>query len=299
MNRLLERRFSTGAVEINFAEGPDNGPPFVLLHGGAGRWQGGEALLHLLTVDWRVYAPDLRGHGRSGRVAGRYALADYASDALVFLRQVVGEPAVLYGHSLGGEIAVMAAAGDSSLVRGLIVGDAPLSMVDHPTEVPTHQSMNRLWHRLAGQATEVILRALQDMPVNVPGQPEPVPARIAFGGESSWFEYQATSLHQLDPGVLAAVLEGPAVMLAGYDPEQLLPDIPCPTLLLQADPNRGGMLRDDEVIRGLSLLPRGSHVRLSGVGHELHGPVQQALSVLESMTPFLTAVARSGGEAQP
>lgn len=293
MTTLRERRFRAGAVEINYAEGPENGPPFVHLHGGAGRWQGGEALLNLLASSWHVYAPDLRGHGRSGRVAGRYALTDFVLDTVTFLREVVRDPSVLYGHSLGGEVAVMAAASDPRLVRALIVGDAPLSIEDHPTEVPAHREQNALWHQLAGRPTDEILAALKEMPVIVRGQPEPVPARIAFGERSSWFEYQATSLHLLDPDVLAAVLAGPAVMLAGYEPELLLPANTCPTLLLQADPAGGGVLRDDDVALGLRLLSRGHHVRLTGVGHELHGPAQQARLVHNAIAPFLGAVVQS------
>jgi hypothetical protein len=111
-----------------------------------------------------------------------------------------------------------------------------------------------------------------------------------MGEASPWFAYQATNLHLLDPGVLAAVLEGPAAMLDGYDPDVLLPRIPCPVLLLQADPARGGLLRDDEVARGLQLLPHVNHVRLVGIGHELHGPPSQVPAVLDAIGPFLEMV---------
>ena len=43
-----ERRLRTPEVELNYAEGPRNGPAFVVLHGGAGRWQYGERLLEAL-----------------------------------------------------------------------------------------------------------------------------------------------------------------------------------------------------------------------------------------------------------
>ena len=287
---LRERRFQTGIVEINYTEGPSNGPPLVVLHGGAARWQGGETLLRQLAERWRVFGPDFRGHGRSGRVQGRYRLRDYVQDTAAFLREIVREPSVLYGHSLGGEVAVMAAAEHPGLVRALIVGDAPLSIEVHPTEEANHRAMNVLWHRLAGRPVGEIVPALKAMPIPVPGAAPPVPAREVMGEESPWFAYQATNLHLLDPGMLGAVLEGPDVMLAGYDPEILLPKIACPVLLLQADPARGGLLRDEEVARGLRLLPRGSHVRLTGIGHELHGPPSQVPAVLEAITPFLDSV---------
>jgi pimeloyl-ACP methyl ester carboxylesterase len=114
---LRERRFDTGVIEINYAEGPPNRPSLVVLHGGAARWQGGETVLAHLAERWHVYGPDLRGHGRSGRVTGRYCLRDYVEDMAALLRAGVRKPAVLYGHSLGGEATVMLAAEHPSLVR--------------------------------------------------------------------------------------------------------------------------------------------------------------------------------------
>jgi len=47
---------------------------------------------------------------------------------------------------------------------------------------------------------------------------------------------------------------------------------------------------DEEVNQALRRLPNGSHVRLAGVGHELHGPTDQALRVLQAIAPFLEGV---------
>jgi pimeloyl-ACP methyl ester carboxylesterase len=90
--------------------------------------------------------------------------------------------------------------------------------------------------------------------------------------------------------MLAAVLAGPDVMLAGYDPHVLLPKIRCPVLLLQADPQgppQGGLLRDEEVALGLRLLSNATHVRLEGVGH----PLNQTAVVISAITPFLETIA--------
>jgi hypothetical protein len=147
--------------------------------------------------------------------------------------------------------------------------------------------MNVLWHSLAGRPVNEIAAALREMPVGPPWANPPVPAREAFGEENPWFEFQATNLHTLDPDMLAAVLAGPDVMLDGYDADVLLPAIACPVLILQADPAAGGFLRDEEVELGLRLLPRAEHVRLQGIGHELHGPPGQERRVLDAITPFL------------
>ncbi|HEX9115445.1 MAG TPA: alpha/beta hydrolase, partial [Anaerolineae bacterium] len=87
---LTERSFDAGEVVLNYAEGPATGPALVLLHGGSARWQYFLPLIPDLARQWQVYAVDLRGHGESGRVPGRYALRHYASDICAFLAGVSG-----------------------------------------------------------------------------------------------------------------------------------------------------------------------------------------------------------------
>lgn len=104
---LAEHSFYTGVVTLNYAEGEAEGPPLVLLHGGSARWQSNLPLISELSRHWRIYAPDLRGHGKSGYVPGAYRLKNYVSDIAAFLQQVVEVPAVLFGHSLGGHVAIL------------------------------------------------------------------------------------------------------------------------------------------------------------------------------------------------
>jgi pimeloyl-ACP methyl ester carboxylesterase len=287
---MREARFNTGQVEINYAEGPPNGRPFVVLHGGAARWQHGEELVRTLSSDWHVFAPDFRGHGRSGRVAGAYILTDYVRDTAAWLREVVSQPAIVYGHSLGGEVAVMLTAQHPELVRALIVADAPLSPANLSTEMPYHRIQNELWQRMAGRPAVEIEAALRDMPVLEPGATQPRPAREVFGEDSGFFPHQATSLHQLDPDMLTAVLKGPAAMLPGYDPRVTLPAIRCPVLLLQADPAHGPVLHDDEVALALELLAKPTHVRLTGIGHGMHAPPGGTKVILDAIAPFLASL---------
>jgi pimeloyl-ACP methyl ester carboxylesterase len=90
--------------------------------------------------------------------------------------------------------------------------------------------------------------------------------------------------------MLSAVLAGPEIMLAGYDPHVLLPRIECPVLLLQADPLHGSALSDAEVQLAMRLLRRPSHVKLDGIGHPLHGPPGMTPRILGVMEPFLSAL---------
>ena len=285
---LREQSFATGEVVLNYAEGPDNGPPLVVQHGGSGRWQYSEEFLQLLSPDWHVFAPDFRGHGKSSRGQSGYRLADYVRDTTLFLEGAIGHSATVYGHSLGGEVAVKTASLRPDLFRALIVGDAPLSIHNLATEEPTHRAQNELWLRLAGKSVDEIVPALQDMLVRTTVDAPSRPARDVLGDDHRWFAHQALSLHQLDPAMLRAVLEGPSLMLGDYEPTQMLPAITCPVLLLAADPRHGGILQEDEIQLALALLPEAKVVRVAGIGHPLHG--SHPKETLEAITPFLQRV---------
>src|SRR5271168_3318440 len=122
---LVERTFASRDaqanlgpnVELNYAEGPPNGPPLVLLHGLGRRWQVFLPLVPALSLRWHIFAPDLRGHGKSSRVARGYHGPQYAEDIAVFLRERVRAPAVLFGHSLGGMLSMQVASQYPELVR--------------------------------------------------------------------------------------------------------------------------------------------------------------------------------------
>jgi pimeloyl-ACP methyl ester carboxylesterase len=61
---LVEKLFDTGEVKLNYAEGPENGPPLVLLHGWTDRWHDFLPIIPTLILRWKIYALDFRGHGK-------------------------------------------------------------------------------------------------------------------------------------------------------------------------------------------------------------------------------------------
>lgn len=261
---IREHSFNTGVITINYAEVPTSGPPLILLHGGAARWQSFEAIMPDLAVGWHVYAPDLRGHGKSERASGRYRLQDYANDVIAFLRQQLAEAAAVIGHSLGGMIALLVAAQCPDCVRAVVVGDAPLSAETWRALLDQDRDRLTLWRNLAGgrYPLEEVAAAIPDAP--------------------------AINVYQTDPGMLTVLLDDFDNTAAGYDMESLLPSIHCPVLLLQADPTSGGVMTDANVERALALLARPSYVRLEGVSHVLHN--EQKEPVLQAITAFLTSL---------
>ena len=105
--------------------GPAEAPVIVAVHGLGGSHANWHDLAPLLTGGHRVLAVDLAGHGRTPR-AGRSASVR-ANCALLgrFLDEIVGEPVVLLGNSMGAAISVLHAADRPEHVRGLaLIGPA-------------------------------------------------------------------------------------------------------------------------------------------------------------------------------
>jgi pimeloyl-ACP methyl ester carboxylesterase len=151
---IREKRFDTGAVKINYAEGPASGHPLVLIHGGGGCWQNLNPIIPSLATRWQIFAVDLRGHGRSDRVPGHYLPKHYVTDLIAFLDSQVTGPMVLFGHSLGGWIALLSAVKLREKVRGLILGDPPLN-IERFVEVESGEERVKMWQALRETAEQL------------------------------------------------------------------------------------------------------------------------------------------------
>jgi len=94
----------------------------VMLHGWMDVSASFQFVVDALDRDWRVVAPDWRGFGLSDRAAGDcYWFPDYLADLEFILDDVVGQmPALLVGHSMGGNIALMYAGARPERVRAVV-----------------------------------------------------------------------------------------------------------------------------------------------------------------------------------
>jgi pimeloyl-ACP methyl ester carboxylesterase len=283
---LQERRFHTKTVSLNYAEGEASGPSLVLLHGLGRHWQVFLPLIPSLSQRWHIFAPDLRGHGLSSHVARGYHGFQYAADIVRFLRERVPLPAVLFGHSLGGMVAMWIAANEPQLVRALIVGDSLISIpnFEHSMYPELFTGLRDL-ARKAGTVEE-LARGLARIELHVPGLDEPVPIGDLPGNDEASLLAWAHCVQQVDPDAYAMSVDGTS--LEAWDGEGLLSRIQCPTLLLQASPELGGLMSDEDVRLAKHLLAHPTHVLFPTLGHSLF--IQQAEPVLRTVNDFLESL---------
>lgn len=281
---MREQATETSAgVRLNVAVGERPGPPLVLLHGVTRRWQDWLTLTPFLESTWRVYAVDFRGHGRSSRTPGAYRMADYVPDVVDLLRRELDEPAVIIGHSLGGNVAAAVAAEAPDRVRALVLEDPPLEMagprLGETTLVETFQAFIK--HAGSTRPAAEIAAELAEARVPAPGRDRIV--RLGDVRDAVSLLASAAGLKRLDPEVLASPLAGR--WLDGFDVPAILGRIACPTLLIQADFAVGGLLPDDYAKAMDAFLRDGLHVKLPGVGHNVHTTAHEAMVRL--VIPFL------------
>ncbi|MES2264554.1 MAG: alpha/beta hydrolase [Pseudomonadota bacterium] len=105
-------------------------PPLLLVHGGLAHAMWWSALAPQLARDYFIIAPDLSGHGDSGR-REPYSLESWADDVMAVCADAdLGAAPVLVGHSLGGQIGIVAGARYGAQLAGVVIVDAPVSKPD-------------------------------------------------------------------------------------------------------------------------------------------------------------------------
>jgi pimeloyl-ACP methyl ester carboxylesterase len=89
--------------------GPQDAPPIVLVHGWPQNWWVWRKVIPALAQQFRVIAPDLRGHGWTDAPARGYDKEQLATDLLAALDALGIERATWIGHDWGGWTGFLAA----------------------------------------------------------------------------------------------------------------------------------------------------------------------------------------------
>ncbi len=180
---------------LNYAEGPAGGPPLLLIHGQGTAWENYAKVLPELSEHYHIYAVDCHGHGSSSHDPAKYSARAMGEDFAWFIEQVIGEPAVVSGHSSGGLLTAWLAANSPKNVRGVVLEDPPFfttlsdraeqtfAWVDsfrpahaflqqtEQTDYTLHYLENSLWVSYFGGGREPLLKYAASYRAKHPGQP--------------------------------------------------------------------------------------------------------------------------------
>jgi len=108
--------------------GTDARPALLMIHGLLGPIDYFEPARYLPGID--IHAPDMIGYGRRRSEEDGIDLPGQAAALARCLRDEVGRPAWLLGHSVGGAVAMMVADREPELVRGLVSVEGNFTLRD-------------------------------------------------------------------------------------------------------------------------------------------------------------------------
>ena len=113
-------------VRLYYEEAGSGSPPLVLIHG----WTCDHTFLQPQFEHFRrshrVISLDLRGHGRSDKPEQVYSMSAFADDVAWLCAQLKVERPVVVGHSMGGVIALVLAAGHPRLAAAIASLDSTI-----------------------------------------------------------------------------------------------------------------------------------------------------------------------------
>jgi pimeloyl-ACP methyl ester carboxylesterase len=96
-------------------------PPLLLVHGFGASTDHWRKNVAGLSAEFEVWAIDLLGFGRSTKADVPYSVALWRDQLHEFITEVIGQPVVLAGNSIGGYTALCVAAQRPKSVAGLIL----------------------------------------------------------------------------------------------------------------------------------------------------------------------------------
>jgi 3-oxoadipate enol-lactonase len=122
--------FHTGDIDIYY-EIHGQGEPLLFIHGLGSSARDWELQIDHFADHFKVITMDLRGHGRSGRPPGPYAMTLFAEDVSRLLEGLDCSPAHILGISLGGMVAFQMVLDYPGLVKKLVIVNSVPELVPH------------------------------------------------------------------------------------------------------------------------------------------------------------------------
>jgi len=274
-------------VALSYAEGPDNGPPLVLLHAQHLDWFSYSRVMPALAQSFHVYVVDYPGHGATRMPSDYPMTADQiGADLGEFIKLRIGQPAFISGNSSGGLLATWLAANRPQVTRAVLLEDPPLFSAEYPRIRKTiadksfaisHKAAmqrtddfllywidatSQFFTRNVGSGTALLLSgAIKVYRLVHPG----APVEISLLNNDT-VRLLLRGLDQYDPRFGAAFHDGS--WHYGFDHATALAKIACPTLLMQAststlpDGTLDGAMSEADATRAIGLLKHGRFVKV-------------------------------------
>lgn len=224
-------------------------PPLVLAHGFSD-----DGLCWLRTAidleaSYDVIMPDARGHGRSARVRPGERV-DMAADLAGLIQALDLRRPIVGGHSMGAMEAFQLGVRYPEIPRALLLEDPPWWQPE-----PSQAAAPPAEHPMAPWVDNITRLTLDELIAQT---------RLEHPGWPEWvIETWCPAKKRVDPNILS-ILD-----IQGADWPESVPRLTCPTLIVTADAERGGIVTPAIAARARDLNPRCTVAHIPGTGHHI------------------------------
>jgi pimeloyl-ACP methyl ester carboxylesterase len=243
------------------------GPVLVLLHGVGQSHAIWNAMVAPLSAEFRVIAPDLRGHGTTANPPGsHFSISELEGDVLGLLDELGSDSAYVIGLSGGALLALRLALDYPERLRGLVMISGSAY-----TDTHTRSVVTRWQETYTKEGTDAFgLRLLKDL-----YYPDWIEAHLDFADrvrENLKHQDMAPSVKWSDS-------------MAKFDEKARIASIKMPTLIVQAmddqivDASHGRILRQSIPGAQIRILPQ--------TGHMI--PLERPQETVEAIAAFVRA----------
>lgn len=260
----VHRRVFTNGLTLAVTEYPADGPALLLLHGIGSRGLSWWPVIDALAPRFRLFVPDLRGHGDSDKPPAGYLIDDYARDLAGLIDALGLARPLIVGHSLGGVLTLRWAMLRVRRAARIVLEDTALR--SGPRAVPLLEAWLALASMTPREAAEFYKAENPD-----------------WSDEDC--QRRAESITSTHPAVFVELRD--ANLTPGADADRIAPlaVIASPTLLVHGDPASGSLVVPADAACFGATLPNARVVRIPGGTHSLHRDNTQAF--LDVVVPFL------------
>ena len=227
LNQPAEGWADVGDLRVHYLDWGGDGPPVIALHGLASSCHWYDLAAPLFRRDFRIIAPDQRGHGKTTQAPSGYDWETLSMDVAGLMDRLGIEQAAVLGHSWGGHVASAAAARQPERLNRLVMIDGGI--------IDSRISPDGSWEGFANR-----LR-----PRNVTGTRQEFLDRLSNQLADCWSDELArivqTMVYEDEDGFIRDILrpDNHAQVIRTmweHPPSSVLPNVACPALIVVAAP---------------------------------------------------------------
>ena len=272
----LDREVTANGLRFHYLDwGTEGMQPILFLHGGLQQGHSWDFVSLPLCVEYRVLAPDARGHGDTEWAPdGDYSLEAHERDLEGFVEAMGLEKFILVGHSMGGKTAYVYTSRHPEKVKALAIVDTGPETTPQgldrirrfralPDELDSYETFATRIQEYTGRSRDQVLGALK---YSIRPRPD---------GKWTW-KYDK-------------LMRSPDYAPKDWPPEKLwecLGRIQCPTLIIRGSDSD---IFAPEVMEGmLRAIPGSTSAVVTGAGHLVAG--DNPVGFLEALRTFLNKI---------